>query len=110
MNFQMLKLDLEKTEEPGTKLPISVGSSKKQDNSRKNIYFCFVDYAKAFDSVDHNKLWTNLKEMGKPDDFTCLLRNLYACQEATFNWTRNNRLVPNWERSTSRPYIVTLLI
>ena len=56
MNFQMLKLDLEKTEEPGTKLPISVGSSKKQDNSRKNIYFCFIDYPKAFNCVKHNKL------------------------------------------------------
>ena len=50
---------------------------------QKNIYFCFVDYAKTFDSVDHNKLWKNLKEMGIPDHLTCLLRNLYAGQEAT---------------------------
>ena len=49
----------------------------------KNIYFCFIDYAKAFDCVDHNKLWKNLKEMGIPDHLTCLLRNLYAGQEAT---------------------------
>ena len=49
----------------------------------KNIYFCFIDYAKAFDCVDHNKLWTILKEMGTPDHLTCLLRNLYAGQEAT---------------------------
>ena len=50
---------------------------------QRNIYFCFIDYAKAFDSVDHNKHWKILKEMGIPDHLTCLLRNLYACQEAT---------------------------
>ena len=55
-NFQMFKLDLEKAEEPEIKLPISAGSSKKQESCWKNIYFCFIDYAKAFDSVDHNKL------------------------------------------------------
>ena len=56
---------------------------KKQESSRKNIYFCFMDYAKAFDCVDHNKLWEILKEIGIPDHLTCLLRNLYAGQEAT---------------------------
>jgi len=50
---------------------------------QKNIYFCFIDYAKAFDGIDHNKLWKILKEMGTPDHLTCLLRNLYAGQEAT---------------------------
>ena len=50
----------------------------------ENIYFCFTDYAKAFDCVDHNKLWNILKEMGIPDHLTCLLRNLYAGQETTF--------------------------
>ena len=50
---------------------------------KKHIYFCFIDYAKAFDSVDHKKLWKILKEMGMPDHLTCLLRNLYVCQEAT---------------------------
>ena len=55
----------------------------KARDFQKNIYFCFVDYAKAFDCVDHNKLWKILKEMGIPDNFTCLLRNLYAGQEAT---------------------------
>ena len=50
---------------------------------QKNIYFCFIDYAKAFDCVDHNKLWKLLKEMGIPNHLTCLLRNLYAGQEAT---------------------------
>ena len=83
MNFQMFKLDLEKAEEPEIKLPTSDGPSKKQERSRKNIYFCFIDYAKAFDHVDHNKLWKILKEMEIPDHLTCLLRNLYAGQEAT---------------------------
>ena len=82
MNFQMFKLVLEKAEEPEIKLPTSTGSSKKQESSRKNIYFFFIDYAKAFDYVDHNKLWKILKEMGIPDYLTCLLRNLYAGQEA----------------------------
>ena len=56
---------------------------KKAREIQKNIYFCFTDYAKAFDSVDHNKLWKILKEVGIPDNLTCLLRNLYAGQEAT---------------------------
>ena len=63
----MFKLDLGKAEEPEIKLPTSVGSLKKHESSRKNIYFCFIDYAKAFDCVDHNKLWKLLKEMGIPD-------------------------------------------
>ena len=83
MNFQMFKLDLEKAEQPEIKLPTSVGSSKKAREFQKNIYFCFIDYAKAFDCVDHNKLWKILKDMGIPDLLTCLLRNLYASQEAT---------------------------
>ena len=82
MNFQMLKLVLEKAEEPEIKLPTSAGSSKKQE-FQKNIYFGFIDYAKAFDCVDHNKLLKILKEMGIPDHLTCLLRNLHAGQEAT---------------------------
>ena len=56
---------------------------EKAREFRKNIYFCFIDYAKAFDCVDHNKLWKILQEMGIPDHLTCLLRNLYAGQEAT---------------------------
>ena len=107
----MFKLDLEKAEEPEIKLPTSVGSSDARE-FQKNIYFCFIDYAKAFDCVDHNKLWKILQEMEIPDHLTCLLRNLYAGQEATVRtghaW--NNRLVPNRKRSTSRLYIVTLLI
>ena len=79
----MFKLVLEKAEEPEIKLPTSARSWKKEESSRKNIYFCFIDYAKAFDCVDHNKLWKILKEMEIPDHLTCLLRNLYAGQEAT---------------------------
>ena len=79
----MFNLVLEKAEEPEIKLPISAGSLKKRESSRKNIYLCFTDYAKAFDCVDRTKLWKILKEMGIPDHLTCLLRNLYAGQEAT---------------------------
>ena len=80
----MFKLVLEKAEEePEIKLLTSARSSKKAREFQKNIYFCFIDYAKAFDSVDHNKLWKILKEMGIPDHLTCLLRNLYAGEEAT---------------------------
>ena len=79
----MFKLDLEKAEEPEIKLPTSIGSWKKQRAFQKNIDFCFIDYAKAFDCGDHNKLCKILKEMGIPDHLTCLLRNLYAGQEAT---------------------------
>ena len=82
MNFQMFKMVLEKSEEPEIKLPTSAGSLKKQE-FQKNIYFCFLDYAKAFDCVDHNKLRKILKEMGIPNHLTCLLRNLYAGQETT---------------------------
>ena len=78
---------------------------------QKNIYFCFIDYAKAFDCVDHNKLWKILREMGIPDHLTCLFRNLYAGQEAT---VRTGHGTTDWfqirKRSTSRLYIVTLLI
>ena len=61
MKFQMFQLVLENTEKPEIKLPTSTGSSKKQENSGKNIYFCFINYAKVFDCVDHNKLWKFLK-------------------------------------------------
>ena len=78
MNFQLFKLVLEKAEEPEIKLPTSRWIIKKAREFLKNIDFCFIDYAKAFDCVDHNKLWKILKEMGLPDHLTCLLRNLYA--------------------------------
>ena len=77
----MYKLGFEKEEESKIKLSTFVGSQRKQGSSRKNI--CFIDYAKALDSVDHNKLWEILKEKEIPDQLTCLLRSLYAGQEAT---------------------------
>ena len=100
----MFKLDLENLEEPEIKFPPSVGSFQagfrkfrgirdqisticwiieKAREFQKNIYFCFIGYAKTFDCVDHNKFWNILKELGIPDHLTCLLRNLYAGQEAT---------------------------
>ena len=97
----MFKLDLEKAEEPEIKLPTSAGSSKKQESSQKNIYFSFIDYAKVFDCVDHNKLWKILKEMGIPDHLTCLLRNLYAGQEAT---VRTKHGTTDWFQIGKRVY------
>ena len=84
---------------------------EKAREFQKNIYFCFIGCAKAFDWVDHHKLWKILQEMGIPDYLTCLLINLYADQEATVRTGHGTtRLVPNRKRSTSRLYIVTLLI
>ena len=78
------KLDLEKAEEPEIKLPISVGSQKKQENSRiASTSASLTSKAKVFDCVDHKKLWKILQEIEIPDHLTCLLRNLYAGQEAT---------------------------
>ena len=90
----MFKLDLEKAEEPEIKLPISAGSLKKQESSRKtSISALLTDYTKAFNCVDHNKLWKILNEMGIPDHLTCLLRNLYPAQEAT---VRTRHGTTNW--------------
>ena len=80
---------------------------EKAREFQKYIYFCFIDSAKAFDCVENNKLWKIFKEMGIPDHLTCLLRNLYAGQEAT---VRTGQLAPNRKRSMSRLYIVTVLI
>ena len=82
MNFQMFKLDLEEAEEPEIKLPTPAGSSKKQESSRKTSISVLLTTPKPL-TVDHNKLWKILKEMGIPDHLTCLLRNLYAGQEET---------------------------
>ena len=79
----MFKLDFTKAKEAEIKIPTSIGSQEKARELKKKIYFCFIDYAKAFDYVDHNKLWKILKEMRIPDHLTCFLRNLCAGQEAT---------------------------
>ena len=104
MNFQMFKLDLEKAEEP--EIANIRWIIEKAREFQKNIYFCFIDYAKAFDCMDNSKLWKILQEVGIPDHLTSLLRNLKQQLELDMN----NRIVPNWERSTSRLYIITLLI
>ena len=84
VNFQMFTLDLEKREEPEIKMPTSTGSTKKKESSRKNIYFCIIDYSKALDCVGQDKLWKILEVMEIPDYLTCLLKNLHAGQETTF--------------------------
>ena len=105
----MFKLDLEKAEEPEIKLPTSAGSLKKQE-FQKNIYFFFIDYAKAFDYVDHNKLWKILQEMGTPGHLTCLLRNLYAGQEAKLESDMEQQSGSKLGKEYVKLYIVTLLI
>ena len=103
----MFKLDLEKAEEPEIKFPTSTGSSKSERVPEKHLLLL----AKTFDCVDRNKLWKTLKEMGIPDHLTCLLRNLYAGQEAT---VRTGHGTTDWfqigEGGRSRLYMVTLLI
>ena len=88
----MYKLDLEKAEKPEIKLPTSAGSSKKVREFQKNIYFCFIDYAKTFDCVDHNKLWKILKEMGIPGHLICLLE--------TYMQVRKQQLELDMEQQT----------
>ena len=84
---------------------------EKAREFQKNIYFCFIDYAKIFDCVDHNKLWEILKQMGLTDHLTCFLRNLYASQEATVRTGHGTTdWFQMWERGASRLHIVTLLI
>ena len=103
----MFKLDLEKTEEPEI-IANTHWIIEKSREFQKDIYFCFIDYTKAFNYMDHNKLWKILQEMGIPDHMICLLRNLYAGQEVT---VRTGHGTTDWfQRSMSRLYIVTLLI
>ena len=83
---------------------------EKASEFQKNIYFCFIDYAKAFECVDHNKLWKILRDgKARPCDLP-LEKPVCRSGSNSYNWTRNNRMVPNRKRSTSRLYIVTLLI
>ena len=89
----MSKLDLEKAEKTGIKLPTSAGSSKKRESSRKTSISVLFTMPKPLNCVDHNKLRKILKEMGIPDHLTCLLRNLYASQEAKF---RTGHGITDW--------------
>ena len=93
MNFQMFKLALEEAEEPEIKLPTPTGSSKKQESSRETSISALLTMPKTLTCVDHNKRWKILQEMGIPDHLTCLLRNLYAGQEAT---VRTGRGTVDW--------------
>ena len=105
----MYKLGLEKAEEPKIKLPTSPESLKKKA-FQKNIYFCFIDYAKALDCVGHNKLWKILQEMGIPDHLICLLRNLYVGQEAT---VRTGHETTGWlkiRKGVHQGYILSLCL
>ena len=109
VKFQMFKLDLEKTEESDIKLPTFDGSSKKQEFQKSN-YFCFIDYAKAFDCVDHNKLKNSSRDGNTKLPNLPSEKSVCRSKSNSYNWTWKNRLVPNQERSMSRLYIVTLLI
>ena len=100
-----VKLILEKAEEQEIKLPTSTESLKNQE-FQKNIYFCFIDYAKTSDCVDHNKLWKILKELGVSDHLTCLLRNLYAGQQAT---VRTGRGATDWFQKRKGVHQVCIL-
>ena len=100
----MFKLVLEKAEEPEIKLSTSAGSLKKQESSRKTSISALLT-AKDFDCVDHNKLWKILKEMGIPDHLTCLLRNLYAGQEAT---VRTGHGTTDWFQ-IEKEYVILLI-
>ena len=102
----MYKLGIEESRETRGQIVTIHWIMEKAREFQEHIYFCFIDYAKAFDCVDHNKLLKILKEMGITDHLTCLLRNLYAGQEATVRTGHGT----NRKRSSSRLYIVTLLI
>ena len=93
----MFKIVLEKAEEPEIKLPISAGSTKKQE-FQKNINFYFIDYSKAFDYVDHNKLWIILKELGIPDHPTCLLRNHMQVRKQQSELEKEQQVVSKYEK------------
>ena len=107
MNIQMFKLYLEKAEEPEIKLSTSAGSSKKQESSKKKIYFCFIDYAQAFSWITTN--CGKFLEMRIPDHLP-FEKLVCRSRSNSQNWTWNKRLVPNRDRSMSRLYIITLLI
>ena len=110
MNLQMFKLVLEKDRGTRDHIANIRWIIKKAREFQRNIYFCFIDYAKAFDCVDHNKLWKIHRDGNtRPPDLP-LEKPVCRSGSNSYNWTWNNRLVPNRKRSTSRLYIVTMLI
>ena len=106
----MFKWDFEKAEDPEVILPTSVGSLKMQESSRKKIYFSLMDYAKDFDHVDHNKPWKILQEMEIPNHLTCLLRSLFAGQEAKVSTELGTTGWFQIGKGVCQGYILTLLI
>ena len=112
MNHELLEVQAGFRKGRGTRAQIAniLWVIEKAREFQNNIYFCFIDYAKTYDCVGHNKLWKILKEMGIPDHLICLLRNLYAGQEATVRTGHGTTTFPNRKRSTSKLYIVILLI
>ena len=106
VNFQMFKLDLEKAEESEIKLPTSVGSLKKWQSSRKTSTSALL----TIPQFDHNKLENSARDGNTRPPYLPPEKSVCRSRNKSKNWTWNNRLVPNWERSTSRPSIVTLLI
>ena len=103
-------MGLEKAEEPEIKLPTSAGSSKKQESSRKNIYFCFIDYAKAFDCVDHNKLWKILQEWEYQSTWPASWETYMHVRKQQLELNMEQQTDFKLERITSGLYIVILLI
>ena len=110
VNIQMFKLVLEKAEEPEIKLPTSSGSWKKQESSRKNIYFSFIDYAKAFDYVDHNKLWKILKEMKYQTTWPASWQICMQVRKQQLELDMEQQTGSKYEKEYKTLYIVTLLI
>ena len=109
MNFQMFKLDLEKAEEPEIKLPKSTGSEKMRE-FQKNIYFCFINFAKTFDCVDHNKLWKILKKMGIPDHLTASWETYMQVKKQQLELDMEQLSGSKLGKEYIMLYIVTLLI
>ena len=107
----MFMLDSEKNKGTRDQIVNICWIIEKAREFQNNTYFYFIDYTKAFDCVNHNEVWKILQEMGIPDHFTCLLKKpVCRSRSNNENQTWDNRLVPNWERSVSRLYNVTLLI
>ena len=105
----MFKLDLEKAEKPEIKLPTSIGASKTQE-FQQNIYFCFIDYVKAFDCIDHNKLWKILRDFEIPITLPAFWETYMQVKKQQLELGMEQGTGFIWERSSSSLYIVTLFI
>ena len=112
MNWELADVQAGFRKDRGTRyqIPNFRWIMKKAREFQKSIYFSFIDYSAAFDCMDHNKLWKILQDMGIPDHWPASWETYMQVRKQQLEWTWNNRLVPNRRRSTSRLYIVTLLI